>query len=441
MAIDGTAQQLWIYVGEKDRWQGKPLYLAILEALQRQGCAGATVFRGLAGFGANSLIHTVLLLELSTDLPIVITLVDRQDRIQRLLPEISGMVQEGMITLTPVEVVKYTHRVPGPFPPGLTVSEVMTREVVAAAPGMPAADVLNLILEHDLRALPVVDPSGRILGSISETELITSAGLELPAPLQFEIAALGLAPPEPEAGKTAAQVMKPGMATVAPKATVAEAAALMADGNLKRLGVVDGSGRLVGIVSRSDILKTVAEALTAAAASSRPKVDMSAKVQDAMQPGGASVGLDAPLSEVLDQILMSRSRHVIVTDRDGRVAGVITEGDVLRRAGKPVRPEVLRAVGSWLKGGRIAKGLALAARGKVASEVMSRDPLLVQRGAPVLDALRLMMERTIKVLPVVDEEGRFVGTLTRSSLLSALAQLRDAKESRSSGPAEGCTVP
>ena len=422
MGIDGSTQQLWIFVGEKDRWQGKPLYLAILEVLQRRGCSGATVFRGLAGFGANSLIHTVLLLELSTDLPIVITLVDRQDRLQRVLPEICEMVQEGMVTLTPVEVVKYTHRVPGPFPPGLTVGEIMTKGVVSVLPETPVAEVLDKIVNGGLRAIPVVDSGGRVLGTINEEDLLTRAGLELPAPVRAEVAALGLGEAETPGARTAREVMHAGMPSVIPETTVSDAAAQMADGNLKRLAVVDESARMIGIVSRSDILKTVIDALEEAEASARPRVNLATTVEASMQPIGVSVGLDAPLADVLDHIMESRSRYVVVTDAQGKVAGIITEGDILKRAGKKVRPEVMRAVGAWLKGGHVASGLALAARGKVASEVMSKSVVTIRGSAPVAEALRVMIDRVIKVLPVVDAQDRFIGTLSRSSLLAALAR-------------------
>ncbi len=422
MAMDGKAQQLWIFIGEKDRWRGKPLYLAILEALQRHGCAGATVFRGLAGFGANSLIHTVLLLELSTDLPIVITAVDREDRLQRALPEICEMVQEGMVTLAPVEVVKYTHRVPGPFPQGVTVAEVMTREVVSVRPDTPTADVLSRILDRGVRAVPVVDEAGRVLGTINEEDLLTRLGSSLPPSIRSEVAALGLREAGAPDAKTALELMRPGMATVNPETPISEAAARMADENLKRLAVVDGSGRLVGILSRSDILKTVVDALDEAKASARPRVNLAATVEEAMQIGGVSVGLEAPLAEVLDGILESRSRYVVVTDAQRSVAGIITEGDILKRAGKKVRPEVMRAVGAWLRGGRVPSGLALAAKGRTASEVMSRPVVTVVRTAPVSEALKIMIERGIKLLPAVDEEGRLVGTLNRSALLAALAR-------------------
>ena len=422
MGIDGNTQQIWIFVGEKDRWQGKPLYLAILEVLQRRGCSGATVFRGLAGFGANSLIHTVLLLELSTDLPIVITLVDRQDRLRRILPEISDMVQEGMITLTPVEVVKYTHRIPGAFPPGLTVGEVMTHEVIKVLPEAPVAEALKQVLARRLAALPVVDAEGRMLGWITEEDLLARAGHDLPAAVASDLSAIGIPVPAPASSLKAADIMGGNLDTIQAESTVSEAAARMAEGHLKRLAVVDPEGHLVGIISRSDILKTVVDALDQATAAARPLVSLTATVKEAMQPDIPSVALKTPLPEALDSLLVSPSREVIVLDAVGSVAGIITESDILQRAGKTVKPEALRALGAWLKGGQVAHGLALSAKGKVAEQVMSHPVVTVQEDAAVSEALRVMIERRIKLLPVVNAEGKCVGTLSRPALLAALAK-------------------
>jgi uncharacterized protein len=75
MELHGAAQQVWIFIGESDTWHGRSLYMAILELLKRNGCAGGTVLKGVAGFGAHSFIHTASLVELSSDLPLVITFV------------------------------------------------------------------------------------------------------------------------------------------------------------------------------------------------------------------------------------------------------------------------------------------------------------------------------------------------------------------------------
>jgi uncharacterized protein len=105
--IEGRRKALRIYIGESDTWHGRPLYQAIVRRLREEGLAGATVLRGIEGFGAHSRLHTARILRLSEDLPLVIEVVDREDRIQQTLPILDEMVTEGLITLEDVDVLVY----------------------------------------------------------------------------------------------------------------------------------------------------------------------------------------------------------------------------------------------------------------------------------------------------------------------------------------------
>jgi PII-like signaling protein len=107
MKIEGQAKLLRIYIGEADKWHGQPLYMAILLKAREMGMAGGTVFRGIAGYGANSVIHTANILRLSEDLPVVIEIVDTDEKIRAFLPTLDEMVKEGLILLREVEVIKY----------------------------------------------------------------------------------------------------------------------------------------------------------------------------------------------------------------------------------------------------------------------------------------------------------------------------------------------
>lgn len=98
MHSTGPARRLRIYIGDSDTWHHLPLWRALLDMLHHEGVAGATVLHGLAGFGAHSRIHTMAILDLSSDLPIIIEVVDRPDRIDRILPKLDEMVREGLIT-------------------------------------------------------------------------------------------------------------------------------------------------------------------------------------------------------------------------------------------------------------------------------------------------------------------------------------------------------
>ena len=112
MKIEGEGQLLRIFIGESDHWHGRPLHEAIVLAAREQGLAGATVLRGMAGFGASSRIHTVKILRLSEDLPLVIEIVDKPERIASFLPTVDQMVTEGMVTLEKVNILVYRHNAP-----------------------------------------------------------------------------------------------------------------------------------------------------------------------------------------------------------------------------------------------------------------------------------------------------------------------------------------
>jgi len=107
MKTEAEMHRLRVFVNESDRWEGKPLYEAIVRAARDHGMAGATALRGIEGFGANGRIHTVKVLRLSEDLPIVIEVVDRPDRIAAFVPALDNMVAEGMMTIEKVHVVTY----------------------------------------------------------------------------------------------------------------------------------------------------------------------------------------------------------------------------------------------------------------------------------------------------------------------------------------------
>jgi len=107
MKIEGEAQRVRVYVGENDTWHGKPLFEAIVLRAREEGLAGATVFRGMEGYGASSRVHTTRLLERSRDLPVVIELIDVDERIARFLPMIEEMVDNGLVTTEAVHAVAY----------------------------------------------------------------------------------------------------------------------------------------------------------------------------------------------------------------------------------------------------------------------------------------------------------------------------------------------
>ncbi|MFB7507621.1 DUF190 domain-containing protein [Streptomyces broussonetiae] len=113
-SLSGRALRLTVYVGEDDTWHHKPLYSEIVHRAHAAGLAGASVFRGIEGFGASSRIHTSRLLSLSEDLPVAVVVVDAEERVRAFLPQLDELVDEGLVTLEECEVVRYVGRAQGP---------------------------------------------------------------------------------------------------------------------------------------------------------------------------------------------------------------------------------------------------------------------------------------------------------------------------------------
>ena len=112
MKLHGPALRLTIFVGEDDQWHHRPLYTEIVHRAHQRGLAGASVLRGIEGYGASSRIHTQRILSLTEDLPVTIVIVDTEDSIRGFLPELEELVSEGLIIIDPVEVVRYVGRNP-----------------------------------------------------------------------------------------------------------------------------------------------------------------------------------------------------------------------------------------------------------------------------------------------------------------------------------------
>jgi hypothetical protein len=108
--IEGPAVRLTIFIGEDDQWRHKPLYTEIVHRARAAGLAGASVLRGIEGYGASSRIHTTRLLSLSEDLPVAIVIVDAEDNVRRFLPQLDDLVTEGLVIIDPVEVIRYVGR-------------------------------------------------------------------------------------------------------------------------------------------------------------------------------------------------------------------------------------------------------------------------------------------------------------------------------------------
>ena len=412
LSIEKNAKRICIYVGESDRWRGKPLYAAILETLKANGIAGATVTRGVAGFGAHSRIHTAAILRLSEDLPLRIEVIDSPKKAAQALELISPMVREGLITTEDVQVIRYTHRYLNPLPADKPITEVMTRKVISLNPDMPIAQAWERMLKRLVKAMPVVDEGQRVLGMLTDEDLISKAGLltHLSVASRLDEQTIN---DQLAVLRTSSLRVKDVMTKPAITAHVGESlgvtAARMAKHEIKRLPVVDDSGKMMGVVSRVDILRQVM-----AIEAKQPKIQIPSgaalTVQQVMYPEVPVVQTDSDLASIVASLVESGMRRLIVVDEEGRPIGLIADSDVVSRVQPPERHGVLHA----LRGGPVPAGNITA------QDLMSPDVLTASTDTPLLEAAQQMLSQHRKWLVIVDQEGKTLGLVDRQILLKAL---------------------
>jgi len=230
-------------------------------------------------------------------------------------------------------------------------------------------------------------------------------------------------------GKTARDVMSGQPVTVNIRATVPEAAALMAARKLKRLPVVDDAGDLVGIVSRIDILRTISTAASMSPPETGEEAPRAAEPRPTRLPRGLRLTAgdvmlrdiptilpEAPLEEALGKLVASPLRRVVVVDKTGRVLGIVLDRELLKRYSQREKPGLLKILANLLAPGRDAD----QAFGVLVREAMEPDVFSVREDAPLADVLRRMLETGGKRLVVLDAEGRLKGMVDRDRMLGII---------------------
>jgi PII-like signaling protein len=256
----GKTQALTIYLGESDQWHGTSAYVAIVQYLREQGCAGATVTR------AGARLHESGGWHLSSDAPLVIQVIDQPERLRRLLPHLQEMLSGGLMTLHEVEVLKYTHARRHGISSKLLVQQVMEAAITTINLDTPVAGIVDVLLSAPFRALPVVDTQHKLQDIISTGDLIRAGVLPMRrgmvrAALELDgDTAQAIEAPLAQARQsdlTARDIMNRQVRTVAPTVSVRDAAQLMLESGVRRLPVVDTDGTLRGMVTRTDLLQVV----------------------------------------------------------------------------------------------------------------------------------------------------------------------------------------
>jgi CBS domain-containing protein len=355
---------------------------------------------------------------------VVITVVDAAERVERVLPEVAAMLTGGLILVEDTEVYFHSAAFRGGLP-DIQVRDLMSPQPESVTADTPIAEVVERLVQRDYTALPVVDAEQRVVGVIGDSDMLgaglTRLSVSLHKVIGPDLVRDYLAQLRGTGG-TVREAMTTPPVTVAPDTPLAKAAHVMHARGLKRLPVVDAEGRLVGVLGRLDILRSIASGYAlrrAPHASQLPQEHRT--VNQLMERDVPTVPETAPLADVVGKLLGSAVKRVVVVSSSGNPVGIITDTDIVARVDPEQRPGLLTQLrGRW---NEAAHRHVQRAFGQRAADIMTAPVTTVGDTTSVIEALTLAVGKHVKRVPVVDAQGRIVGIVSRPALLAASLDL------------------
>lgn len=409
-----------VFSSEEARFGGKPVADAIIDVLRGARIAArCIVSRGQAGYYENGEIASARLEVLSSNLPLKIEVILPAPELDHILPQITEVVADGIVVVEDMRVISHRSRY-RLIPRQMLVRDIMASPAVSVTRDRPVADIVRLLLEADFNGVPVVDDENRPVGIITQGDLVRRAQMPLRLGLLGETdhGVVGEFY-DRAAAIPAHEVMSSPARTVRDDQQVAQAVDLMRRHSLKRLPAVDAEGRLTGMLTRLDVLRTAVSLPKAeAAVPGVCYVDWEGipRVRDCMGRETASVTPDTSIDQALRTLDERQVQRLAVVDEDNRLLGLLTDRDILAAIGH--RPEgLLRGIIDRLPLPGKRRTAGAITLDTSAGEIMKSDLITVTDDATVEEALRLMVEHSLKRLPVLDENGRYQGMISRNALL------------------------
>jgi CBS domain-containing protein len=417
-------KKIEIFASEGSHWQGQPLYSAIVEAVHDLKIAArCLVTRGIEGSYESGEVATGRLEVLSYNLPVQVTIVLPAAEAERVLTLVEGMVTDGIVAVQDVQV--RAHRTQGLLIPAhIRVRDIMTAHPKKVVAETSLAEVARLLLSSTFTGLPVVDQDNRPVGVISQGDLIYKGGLPMRLGLLAESDQQRVGPVLDALGpRPAREVMTRPAVMVKQDSLVTEAVALMLAKGVKRLPVVDVDGRLVGMLSRVDVFRTSLRESPDWQAFQEQQITVGnlRSVADIMQRDTTTVAPETPVEEIIRIIDQNAIHRVAVVDGERHFLGLIADRDLLVAFSEhqPGIWDYLMSKLPFTERGLQHQQLQEFLRAKTAGEIMNRDIVTVREDTPINEALRLMLARALKRLPVVDADRRYKGMVSREALLRA----------------------
>jgi CBS domain-containing protein len=411
-----------IFTNEEARWAGKPLSNAIVDYVRRLKIAArCIVTRGIEGSYENGEIAAQNIEVLSFNMPLKIEIVLPSSELDLVLQKIEEMVSEGIIAVREMEI--HAHKTQQRLlPRQIRVKDIMTPSPRKVTASTPLNEVARLLLSSNFTGVPVVDREARPMGIITQGDLVYRAGI----PMRLGL----LAASEREkldsvleslASRKAEEIMSSPAVSIKEDEPATEAVNLMMRRKLKRLPVVNKKGSLTGIVSRLDIFRTIMKESPNWKAFQGGAIEVGHRllVSDIMRRDTYAVSPETSLEEVIGIIDSNDIQRVAVVDRDGTFLGLISDRDLLTAFADhhPGIWDFFMSKVPFTERGRRQKEVREQLRGRTAAEAMKTDLITVTEDTSLDEAIKLMTEKALKRLPVLDPEGKFKGMISRDALL------------------------
>jgi len=405
-----------VYTRERAVYEGANLAHSIVAYIKSLKVgARCLVLRGVEGCFEDGSLASSRIVDLSHDMPLVVEIALPPTEATAILAKLETMVTDGIVSIVQAEAASI--RSPeGILPAQLLVRDIMTPKPMAAHTYFSVHVLVELLLDAGLKALPVVDERGAPVGIVTQQDLVGRA--DMPA-------RLGILRSLPSSrleswlqsmeGWTAERIMTSSPRCIRDDQRAAEAVRIMVREGLKRLPVLDPKGALAGMVSRIDVLRALSRKAAARASSQAgdlPDEVAPRLVRDIHRRDRLALAPGASLGDAIAALASEESQRAVVVDDEGRLLGLVSDEMLIRALNKK------RCFLSFRS--------AATRSGSKVEAIMRRDLVSVREDSTVGEVLDLMTGRGLKRVPVVDEGGRFRGTLRRDSLLAALSTPDDA---------------
>lgn len=411
-----------VFCSEEMAYQGTPLHEAIVDFVRSLKIAArCLVFKATEGCFENGEVATPNILELSYNMPLRIEIVLPSAERDRVLPALETMISQGIVGMRELELYSFKAR-GSLLPRQIKVKDVMTPEPKTVQVSTPIKEIIQLLSYSNFYGIPVVDEDQRPVGIITELDLIERAGLPLRVGLLSEADWAYIDPAlESIAHRQAQEMMTRPVITIGAEDLLTNAVNRMLEKGLKRLPVVDLSGKLVGMLSRWDIFRTITEVSPDWQSMAQQNVEVGnlRYVSDIMRRDTQTVLPGTSIEEIVHLVDANDIQRIAVTDEDNRYLGLISDRDLLAVFANHYPGFWARFAGKVLfaQKGERHKLVGEALRSKTAVDIMRTDLPTVEEHTGLDQAIKLMVTKGVKRLPVVDADGRFKGMLNRSALL------------------------